>query len=64
MSKAGPMINIGGDEKDASYRYKMPPLITKVEGRGNGIKTILVNITDVCKAMHTEPQCKFVCDKT
>jgi len=56
MAKTGPMINIGGDEKDASYRYKMPPLITKVEGRGNGIKTILVNVTDVCKHLHTEPQ--------
>lgn len=49
------MINIGGDEKDANYRYKMPPLTTKIEGRGNGIKTVLMNVPAVAKALHTEP---------
>ena len=48
------MINIGGDEKDVNYRYKMPPLTTKIEGRGNGIKTVLMNIADVAKHLHTE----------
>jgi len=49
------MVNIGGDPNDVNYRYKMPPLTTKVEGRGNGIKTVLMNIVDVAKSLHTEP---------
>eukprot|EP01083_Nonionella_stella_P005964 17226_1 len=49
------MINIGGDANDVNYRYKMPPLQTKIEGRGNGIKTVLMNIPDVAKHLHTEP---------
>ncbi|KAH7288235.1 hypothetical protein KP509_31G018200 [Ceratopteris richardii] len=48
--------NIGASNKDdAFYRYKMPRLITKVEGRGNGIKTNLVNMVDVAKALSRPP---------
>lgn len=49
------MINIGGDASDASYRYKMPKLVTKVEGRGNGIKTVIVNMVDIAKSLHCDP---------
>ncbi|KAK3012440.1 hypothetical protein RJ639_010363 [Escallonia herrerae] len=44
--------NIGASNSDdAFYRYKMPRLITKIEGRGNGIKTNIVNMVDVAKAL-------------
>jgi len=48
-------INIGRDNSDLSFRYKMPRLVTKVEGRGNGIKTVLVNVVDIAKALHVLP---------
>ncbi|KAA8538565.1 hypothetical protein F0562_028241 [Nyssa sinensis] len=44
--------NIGaGNKDDAFYRYKMPKMITKIEGRGNGIKTNVVNMVDIAKAL-------------
>ncbi|KAF8399036.1 hypothetical protein HHK36_014902 [Tetracentron sinense] len=44
--------NIGaGNSDDAFYRYKMPKMITKIEGRGNGIKTNVVNMVDISKAL-------------
>ncbi|GAA95454.1 uncharacterized protein L969DRAFT_70844 [Mixia osmundae IAM 14324] len=45
------IINIRTDVKDAHYRYKMPSLLIKIEGRGNGIKTTLPNISDVAKSL-------------
>ncbi|XP_010999408.1 PREDICTED: eukaryotic translation initiation factor 5-like [Populus euphratica] len=44
--------NIGAaNSDDAFYRYKMPKMITKIEGRGNGIKTNIVNMVDIAKAL-------------
>ncbi|KAL5079478.1 hypothetical protein RYX36_007899 [Vicia faba] len=44
--------NIGADNSDdAFYRYKMPKMIMKIEGRGNGIKTNIVNMVDIAKAL-------------
>ncbi|KAJ8445147.1 hypothetical protein Cgig2_029519 [Carnegiea gigantea] len=44
--------NIGaGNCDDAFYRYKMPKTITNIEGQGNGIKTNIVNMVDIAKAL-------------
>lgn len=32
----------------------------QVEGKGNGIKTVIVNMVDVAKALNRPPTCKFV----
>ncbi len=41
-------------------RYKMPRLIAKVEGKGNGIKTVIPNMADIARALGRPPTCKRV----
>eukprot|EP00958_Prasinococcus_capsulatus_P022152 scaffold3091_cov349-Prasinococcus_capsulatus_cf.AAC.5 len=49
-------VNIGAaNADDAFYRYKMPKLQAKIEGRGNGIKTNVVNMVDIAKALARPP---------
>ena len=44
-------VNIPRDVEDSHYRYRMPILNVKIEGRGNGIKTRLINIVEISKAL-------------
>jgi len=53
------MENINRGVDDIFYRYKMPKLMAKVEGNGNGIKTVLPNIKEVAKALSRPPECEF-----
>ncbi|GAA6009804.1 hypothetical protein JCM10207_002114 [Rhodosporidiobolus poonsookiae] len=45
------IVNVRRDVKDKFYRYKMPLLLTKIEGKGNGIKTVFPNMADVARAL-------------
>uniref|UniRef100_A0A6M2DPK6 Eukaryotic translation initiation factor 5 n=1 Tax=Xenopsylla cheopis TaxID=163159 RepID=A0A6M2DPK6_XENCH len=58
-------LNVNRSVSDAFYRYKMPRLCAKVEGKGNGIKTVIVNMVDVAKALGrpaTYPTKYFGCE--
>ena len=48
-------LNVNRNVQDSFYRYKMPRLIAKVEGKGNGIKTVIVNMVDVARALARPP---------
>ncbi|KAI8054034.1 eukaryotic translation initiation factor 5 [Syncephalis plumigaleata] len=54
-------MNIRSDVKDSFYRYKMPRLLAKVEGKGNGIKTVIPNMAAIGKSLSRPPMypCKY-----
>lgn len=52
-------INVNRGVNDPYYRYKMPRIMAKVEGKGNGIKTVVANMTEVAKALARPPTCKI-----
>jgi len=48
-------VNIRRDVTDPFYRYKMERLQSKIEGKGNGIKTVIVNLTSVANSLARPP---------
>ncbi len=49
------MLNIPSTVQDPKYRYRMPKMQLKIQSKGNGIKTNIVNLTDVAKHLRTDP---------
>ena len=52
-------VNIRRDVADPFYRYKMERLQSKIEGKGNGIKTVIVNLHNVADQLARPPNCMF-----
>ncbi|KAK5174525.1 eukaryotic translation initiation factor 5 [Saxophila tyrrhenica] len=48
-------VNIRRDVTDPFYRYKMERLQSKIEGKGNGIKTVIVNLSNVADQLDRPP---------
>lgn len=49
------MIDISRSNHDAYYRYKMPRLVVKHEGKVGGIKTVIVNLPDIASSLKRPP---------
>jgi translation initiation factor 5 len=54
------LIPIAINSKDPHFRYKMPKLTTKVEGSGNGTKTVLTNMVAIAKSLRRPPACRLL----
>jgi len=52
---AGGSVNIRRDVSDPFYRYKMERLQSKIEGKGNGIKTVVANLSTVAQQLARPP---------
>ncbi len=48
-------VNIRTDVSDPFYRYKMERLQSKIEGKGNGIKTVVANLPSVASSLARPP---------
>jgi len=49
-------VGLKSIQGDSHYRWKMDPLETKIEGKGIGRKTVLLNISEVAAHCFTQPQ--------
>jgi len=47
-------LNITGsrENNDPTFRYKMPKMVARTEGRGNGIRTLVVNMKEISEALN------------
>ncbi len=50
------MLNIPSTVQDPKYRYRMAKMQLKIESKGNGIKTNIVNLNDIARDLRTDPQ--------
>jgi len=48
-------INIRRDVTDPFYRYKMEHIQSKIEGKGNGIKSVIVNLSSIAHSLGRDP---------
>lgn len=48
-------INIRRDVTDPFYRYKMERIQSKIEGKGNGIKSVIVNLSSIAHSLSRDP---------
>jgi len=48
-------LNVNRNVQDAFYRYKMPRLQAKVEGKGNGVKTVIPNMVEIARSLGRPP---------
>ena len=58
------MVNVDPEKQaDQFYRYKMPRVLIKVEGNGNGIKTVVCNVSEICERLDRPVECMstFLC---
>eukprot|EP00730_Choanoeca_flexa_P018661 TRINITY_DN9086_c0_g1_i2.p1 TRINITY_DN9086_c0_g1~~TRINITY_DN9086_c0_g1_i2.p1 ORF type:complete len:432 (+),score=152.60 TRINITY_DN9086_c0_g1_i2:233-1528(+) len=48
-------LNVNRKVDDPFYRYKMPKLEAKIEGSGNGIKTVIPNMVEIARSLERPP---------
>jgi hypothetical protein len=54
----GQKLNIPSYVQDTNYRYQMPVMKLKIEGRGKNIRTNIENMVDISKALNVNTECK------
>lgn len=55
LSQPNMDINIVGSNNDPFSRYRMPSICLKIEGKNNGIKTIISNLSNIAKNLDRDP---------